>query len=595
MGEAPSLFTLCMESVAMELVRGDDLLPDIYELPLDLFDCLLTSLPPLALQKLQEQLSFSNWNDYESTNDCFENQRKRKRCLNFEIAWRALYKSRWPGLRIYWETHLQDCLDAAAEKALLPSFDGCIGEIKVPDAVLKYIGCGVHLSNITRDCSKLSYHFRHFGSYARCLKLQNVLCAAETCLLLRTSKLESLELRWIKSNEHVVGLCKLLDQNSETLTSIEFIHCKLSSTFVDAICDSLHIKGLQTHGVKHFSIKTSSFMEINSLPLPVGLASFLSSGRSLTLLSLSDNNLQQNFAKMVLNTLLDASSSIVILDLSENNIAGWLSDFKWRSTSCSKLYSGIGKSLQSLRVLNLRNTNLQKDDADCLIYALVHMPNLGTLDLSDNPIEDDGMKSLISYFVEISEREPPFAELKLENCELTCKGVSQLLGVLSQLKKPLNALSIGDNDLGIKVGAPLGKYLCTGIRSLNIEDIGLCSSGFLEAQEELMEELKLVYINISKNRGGIETAKFLSKLISQSPRLVAVNAGYNFMPVESLSAICSGLKVAKGKLEHLDLTGNSFCDQSAEASVLAGFQIHGKPIIVLSSLPASNQPYDDDP
>ncbi|CAK9171970.1 unnamed protein product [Ilex paraguariensis] len=42
--------------------------------------------------------SFSNWNDYESTNDCFENQRKHKRCLNFEIAWRALYKSRWPSL-----------------------------------------------------------------------------------------------------------------------------------------------------------------------------------------------------------------------------------------------------------------------------------------------------------------------------------------------------------------------------------------------------------------------------------------------------------------------------------------------------------------
>ncbi|CAK9163479.1 unnamed protein product [Ilex paraguariensis] len=556
------------------VAAGDDLLPDIYELPLDLFDCLLTSLPPLALQKLQEQLLASDFVI------CSQNR---------SISWRALYKSRWPGL---------------------------VRRVQPVDWLAKE---GEENYEVTYDWQQI-YWETHLQEYA---------------LLLRTSKLESLELRWIKSNEHgahatsyirtfirlpettliicflmsaifedsfeynllgkVVGLCKLLDQNSETLTSIEFIHCKLSSTFVDAICDSLHIKGLQTHGVKHFSIKTSSFMEINSLPLPVGLASFLSSGRSLTLLSLSDNNLQQNFAKMVLNTLLDASSSIVILDLSENNIAGWLSDFKWRSTSCSKLYSGIGKSLQSLRVLNLRNTNLQKDDADCLIYALVHMPNLGTLDLSDNPIEDDGMKSLISYFVEISEREPPFTELKLENCELTCKGVSQLLGVLSQLKKPLNALSIGDNDLGIKVGAPLGKYLCTGIRSLNIEDIGLCSSGFLEAQEELMEELKLVYINISKNRGGIETAKFLSKLISQSPRLVAVNAGYNFMPVESLSAICSGLKVAKGKLEHLDLTGNSFCDQSAEASVLAGFQIHGKPIIVLSSLPASNQPYDDDP
>lgn len=28
------------------------------------------------------------------------------------------------------------CLDAAAEKALLPSFDGCIGEIKIPGKVI---------------------------------------------------------------------------------------------------------------------------------------------------------------------------------------------------------------------------------------------------------------------------------------------------------------------------------------------------------------------------------------------------------------------------------------------------------------------------
>jgi hypothetical protein len=50
----------------------------------------------------------------------------------------------------------------------------------------------------------------------------------------------------------------------------------------------------------------------------------------------------------------------------------------------------------------------------------------------------------------------------------------------------------------------------------------------------------------SKNRGGIETAKFLSKLVSLAPELTEVNAAYNFMPVESFNIICSALKVAKG-------------------------------------------------
>lgn len=52
----------------------------------------------------------------------------------------------------------------------------------------------------------------------------------------------------------------------------------------------------------------------------------------------------------------------------------------------------------------------------------------------------------------------------------------------------------------------------------------------------------------SKNRGGIETAKFLSKLFSLAPQLVEVNAACNLMPIESLAIVCSALKFAKGML-----------------------------------------------
>lgn len=127
------------------------------------------------------------------------------------------------------------------------------------------------------------------------------------------------------------------------------------------------------------------------------------------------------------------------------------------------------------------------------------------------------------YFLEMSERQTPFIDLKLENCELSCNGVTELLLALSTFKKPLNALSIGENELGwlvwihfnslslmhllfscivltflssSKVGVPLGKFLCTGVQSLDVEDIGLGSSGFLDACKEIVEELKLVSINI---------------------------------------------------------------------------------------------------
>lgn len=604
-GEIPSLLSLCVDAVKNELVRGDDLLPIVKELPRDLLDALASRLPPLGLEKLQTATAYDDWDDCEFADEGLRNGRKRGRSWKFNAAWRNLSKVRWPELdigiepldwqRIYWEMHLQNCLDAVAEIASLPSFDGRLSETRIPESILGLIGCEGFVHNSTCDYSELHHHSQQFGYYARCLRLQNVLCGAEISHLLRNSRLQRLELRWIRSKEHIDGLCKLLSQNSESLTSLELIHCKLSSASIDEICCSLSRKSVQTHGIKSFSISTSNFLETNPLFLPLGLVSFLSLGRSLYSLKLSDNHLGRNFAKMVLGTLINASSSLSILDLSDNNISGWLSELYWRSPSGPPIPLGTGKSLQSLRVLNLRGNNLNKDDADGLRYALVHMPKLEVLDMSDNPIEDDGIRSLIPYFVEASEKCTPFADVMLESCELSCDGVTLLIDTLSTLKRPLKSLSVADNDLGSQVAPALGKILSASIQVLNVEGIGLGLSGFRELQDGITKDLKLVEINISKNRGGIEAAKFLVNLISRAPELVTVNVAYNLMTFNSLTIVCSAIKAAKGHLEHLDLRGNTWDNQSGYASMLADAQCNGKPVFILSSSQTVGAPYDDDP
>ncbi|XP_043707445.1 uncharacterized protein LOC122656844 isoform X2 [Telopea speciosissima] len=623
MGEVPDLFSLCMEAATKEIIHGDHLLQNISELPQDLFDCLLMRLPPLALHKLQE-MPFKHSSGYNNINGISSDGRKRGRYGDFDAAWKMLFKSRWPeGVRqiqpvdllrkegignfepmnstgdwrqTYWEAHLQNCLENAAEIAFLPSFDGPIGEITIPETVLKCIGYEACNDYTASAQSKLSYHCQQFGHFARSLRLQNVLCIAETCELLRGSKLQSMVLRGIKSEEHVNGACKLLNQNKETLSFLEFVHCKLSSIALGAICASVYRKDIETHGIQYFSIIASSILENSSVSIPSGFSSFLSSGRTLRLVNFSDNRLGPNFAKMVFDTLLDASSNLSVLDLSDNNIAGWLSKTNWRFSTCSLASLGIGKSFQSLRVLNLRGNNLRRDDADCLKDALIHMPNLESLDISDNPLEDLGIRSLIHYFVEATERETPLVDLEMENCDLSSDGVAEVLTSLATLKNLFNTLSVANNDLGSQVVPALVKFLGTSyVRVLNIEDIGLGPSGFLELQENFPEEVKLVHLNISKNRGGIETANFISKLILRAPELIAVNAGYNFMPVESLAVMYSALKVSKGKLERLDLTGNTRCHEPAYISLLEEFQVHGRPIVILPSLHASVAPYDDDP
>ncbi|KAK8688581.1 hypothetical protein V6N13_087341 [Hibiscus sabdariffa] len=622
MVRVPSLVSLSIDAVKRELLRGDDLLPYVYELPPELFSSLVECLPPLALEKLQSEMPFKNYDDYDLSSGDLKIGRKRGRNGNFNTAWKALFKLRWADhvervqpvdwQQIYWEYHVQDCLDKAAEVASLPSFSGCLGEIQILESILQYIGYVDGMSNSTSDYLKLSYQCQQFGRYVRHLRLQNVHCVPESCQLLRNSNLQSVVVRWIRSMEYqqavlcpsvmlvtlcmytVDGLCILLNQNCRTLTSLEFVHCKITSNFMDAICGSLYMSGAETHQIQNFSISSSSFHEMDPVSLAHSLASFLSSGRSLRSLKLRDNHLDWNFARRIFNTVLAASSSLTSLDLSGNNyvsfisqIVGWLSNFNWRS--------GVTKSLQSLRILDLGGNNLQKDDAGNLRYALVQMPSLEILDLSDNPMEDDGLRSLIPYFAEASKSCSPLTDLNLENCELSSDGVAQLLDALSTLARPLNHLSLAHNVLGSQVAEALGKFWGTSIQILDLEGIGLGPSGFQKLKDIITENLKLVEINISKNRGRIETAKFLSKLIVHAPKLVAVNAAYNLMPEESLPLICSALKTAKGHLEKVDLTGNRWDYRPSHDTMLAEFQHNGKPILILPSSVASNIPYDDDP
>ncbi|XP_031278314.1 NACHT, LRR and PYD domains-containing protein 14 isoform X2 [Pistacia vera] len=486
------------------------------------------------------------------------------------------------------------CLDEAAEVAVLPSFDGFIGDIKISGTLLKHIGYEEQMNHSACEFSMLYYHCQQFGCYARSLRLQNVLCVDETCQLLKNSMLQSLIILWVRSQEHVHSLSKLIFQNLETLTSLEFRHCKLCAFFVASICSALFDKSLRTHRIRHFSIITSSFYENSPSSVTLELISFLSAGRSLRSLKFSDSHLDKIFGRLLFSVLLEASCGLSILDLSGNNITGWLSKINQGSPSDSLLSLPV-KTLQSLRFLNLRGNNLRRVDAEDLRYALVNMPNLESLDISENPIEDDGIRSLIPYFIQVTERSHPLAKLNLENCELSCDGVIALLDMLSMLRKPLNSLSIADNVLGSRVAAALAKFLGTSIQVLNIGGIGLGSSGFQALQVGMQGALKLVNMDISKNRGGYETAKFLSKLLSCAPELVEVNAGYNLMPSESLSIICSALKVAKGHLQRVDLTGNNWKYQPSHVSMVAEFQHKGRPIVIFPSLVASDVPYDDDP
>lgn len=614
MQRIPSLVSLCVRAVAMEII-DDGHFEGVIELPDELLDSLMMNLPPLALQGLHEHYVCSSRSFHSKS---VNGGNKRQRYEGFDGVWKALFKERWPenfkrvelinkvdGARssvdhendwqqLYWETHLQNCLDEAAERAMLPAFDGHIGELSISDSILNSIGYSATKAD---SCSKLRtlwFHCNKFGRYARCLRLSNVLCIPEISGLLVTSNLRAMVFRSIKCKSHVDGVCDLLRQNRDTLKSLEFVHCRFSSTSFSQICSCIFLEA-EPHGIKSFSIKSSSVADGKKSSLPADFVSFLSSGRSLESIHLSDTSIGSKCAKWILDTLLKSSLNLITLEISDNDIRGWLSKVDRRPGECSSLL-GPKLSLKSLSILNLRGCNLCQDDAEDLNYVLIHMPNLTSLDLSDNPLEDEGIRSLIPYFVKAFEKASPISDVNLQNCSLSCKGVTEFLESSQTLREPLNSLSVAENNLSSSVAAPLAIFLGSpGVKALNIEAIGLEPLGFQELEKKMPKDVPLVRINMSKNRGGSDCASFISKLIMQAPDLVVVDAGYNFILPEALMTVHDALNLSTRKLRRLDLTGNIRLSHSVHAFKLLEYHVHGKPIVIIPSGLPSSVPYDDDP
>ncbi|PWZ29878.1 hypothetical protein Zm00014a_022090 [Zea mays] len=538
-------------------------------------------------------------------------------CEDFNSTWQLLFKLRWPlggntghnnlvtvdWQQKYWEKHLQECLNEAAEHAFLPFFCGSIA--KIMNSIYQSMGTSQQHSRLAYQCSK-------FGCY-QYLPIMNILLIKNTHDMIEDPVIyvglymsyNFDELETARCSLHCRNLCLVATMQAgkinvhknyirprETLLSLEFIHCQLYPTVMDKICMSVYLKGSQSHGIQQFSIKSSQICETKPLTISSGLFKILSSGKSLHLLSLRDIKMQSPFARMIIHTLLESSCDLHTLEISENNIAGWLSELNKCSTNLLALKSDI--FMNSLSVLNLRENNLQKDDVVDLHKILIKMPNLRDLDISGNPVMDEGIRSLIPFISWSIQKENPLLRLTVENCELSSIGVIILLECLTNAKQLLDVLSIADNHLGSSVAAALARFLGSHVRALNATDIGLGTVGFQILEETLPTEVALSHINISKNRGGIRAAYFVSRLICRAPDLVSVNAAGNLLPPESLEVICNSLKQGTCNLERVDLTGNMHLSSNIFPAFLE-FKKHGKPILVVPPNLSTSAPYDDDP
>lgn len=489
----------------------------------------------------------------------------------------------------YWEAHLQDCLREGAAKALVPSYEGSIAEILVSGTVLEDIGFKRDLVWVRKDFLTLRDHCEMFGHYARHLRLRNVLCVEELCDLLRNSRLQGILFQGIKSEKHIEGACKILNWNRETLEAVELLHCRISSSGLSEICASLICEGSSMHNIKYFSVMSSRVL-IND-----DFLQFLSSGRYLHSLKLCDNGFEPKTGGLIFNALCQCDSDLSVLELCDNKLFGWLSWQPETSPHFSSLPPNELHFLRSLTTLNLRGNFLESKDVEILKMFLQCMPQLQNLDLSDNPIGDSGVRTLIPYFQEICERDILLVDVEIANCNISFAGASSLFDSLSTFKRPMHSLAIADNGLGSSIATSLANFLKKGhVERLDIGGIGLGPTGCNQLQEAISYSQDLVYLNMRKNHGGLAAATMLSKLISHSNKISVIDASYNFLCLESLKLIATALKQSKGQIKCVDLRGNPDAFHAKQVGIFDEFHLDGKPIVILpSSVIIHNVHHDD--
>ncbi|XP_072892022.1 NACHT, LRR and PYD domains-containing protein 3-like [Hemitrygon akajei] len=217
-----------------------------------------------------------------------------------------------------------------------------------------------------------------------------------------------------------------------------------------------------------------------------------------------------------------------------------------------------------IQKLGLEKVGLTGSGAEDLVSALSTNSSLMELDLSDNQLEDSGVK-----LVSVGLRNPECKLLKLwlNNVGLTDSGAEDLFYALST-NRSLTELNLSGNklgDSGVKIlSAALRNHECK-IQKLELKVVGLTDSIVEDLVSTLNTNRSLTELNLSDNELGDSAMKLVSAALKNPEckiqKLVLNNVGLTDSGVESPVFIVS----SNPSLTDLDLSYNLLTDLSVPA------------------------------
>ncbi|KAM9337113.1 NACHT, LRR and PYD domains-containing protein 12-like [Symphorus nematophorus] len=318
------------------------------------------------------------------------------------------------------------------------------------------------------------------------------------------------------------SLVSALESNPSHLTELDVSSNDLQDSGVRLLCDFLKSP--------HCSLKTLRLMNCSLSKIScASLGSAVKSNPShLRELDLSENKLQDPGVKRLSSGLRSPHCRMETLRLMDCSLS---------EISCASLASALKSNPSHLAELDLSDNNLQDSgvkllcdflEISCAFLASVLKSNpshLTELDLSDNDLQDSGVKLLCDFL------ESPHCRLKslkLRGCSLSEISCASLASALKSNPSHLTVMDLSYND--------------------ELQDSGvklLCN--FLESPHCRLKTLKLILCSLSE----ISCASLASALKSNPSHLTELDLSENDLQDSDVKLLCDLVESPHCRLETL--------------------------------------------
>ena len=354
-------------------------------------------------------------------------------------------------------------------------------------------------------------------------------------------------------------------ENCSALKSLNLHKNKISSKGIGYLCGTL----LHCHNLAVLNLADNKLTSLGARALSSGLENC----KSLRTFNVSSNNIIANgigFIAQGLRYCTELESLIMDSNKISDSSAQFLSDclrhcpglqslnFSYNeiSENGAKAISGCLKHLNNLQALNLDSNHIGDGGAEALA-ANLNCSSLKTLQLQDNQISNAGACAL----AESLKLGASLEEVDISDNSIGDEGIKSLVNNLG-----LAILSLTYNTVGVEGGIAIAENLkrCPELKKLDLCIMKInCESVAAIARGLEYCALYLTKVDLSDNKIGDDGARALAEGLMLCSNLVDVDLMDNAIGDEGAVALAEGLVHCRC-LENLLLDSNSIGDDGAK-------------------------------